>query len=347
MAPAMNDKVTDMGAIARNPAWLAHRYDERQDQIHLIHVDREQRASATFLTDEYLKPDPPLVVSRSAMLAEAPAPAPMHFIFHTAYCCSTLLARALDRPGMASTLKEPVLLNDMVGWRHRGGTGRQIAMVMDQGLGLLARPFAAGEAMIIKPSNIVNGLIPAMMAMKPDAKALLLYAPLEQYLSSIARKGLWSRRWARELLIKQIRDGAIPFGFDQSDYLELTDLQAAAVGWLAQKAQFAALLQSLGSDRVRSLDSDRLMADPAGSMAELIRHFRLSIDDGGIDAILAGPAFTTDSKTGNAFGAERRNDDKRQAIAAHGEEIAMVLHWAEELAKRFDVPMQLDHGLAG
>ena len=89
------------------------------------------------------------------------------------------------------------------------------------------------------------------------------------------------------------------------------------------------------------------MAEPASSMAALIRHFRLSIDDGGIDAILAGPAFTTDSKTGNAFGAERRSDDKRQAIAAHGEEIAMVLRWAEELATRFEVPMQLDHGLAG
>lgn len=328
-----------------DPAWLAHRYDERQDLIHFIHAERGHRASATFLTDEYLRPAPPLMMARSDALAQAPAPAPVHFIFHSAYCCSTLLARALDRPGMASTLKEPVLLNDMVGWRHRGAEGRQVAMILDQGLGLLARPFAAGEAMVIKPSNVVNGLIPAMMAMKPDAKALLLYAPLDQYLSSIARKGLWSRRWARELLVKQLRDGVIPFGLEQSDYLELTDLQAAAVGWLAQKMQFSTLLRSVGSGRARSLDSERLMADPAASLAALISHFGLMIDDESLKEILAGPAFTTDSKTGVAFGAQRRSDDRKQAIAVHGEEIAMVLRWAEELAKRFDVPMQLDHAL--
>jgi hypothetical protein len=331
--------------LLRDPAWLPHRYDPQYDAFHFIRAERAERAGATFLTDEYLPGRTPVVLARDQAMQGAPTSAAINFIFHSAYCCSTLLARALDRPGMASTLKEPVLLNDMVGWRHRGGEGRRIAMILDQGLRLLARPFEPGEAVVIKPSNLVNGLMPVMMAMKPHARALLLYAPLDQYLSSIARKGLWSRRWARELLVKQLRDGSIPFGMEQIDYLELTDLQAAAVGWLAQKAQFAALPRSAGPDRVRSLDSERLMADPSGTLKALTHHFGLAIDEGGIGEILAGPAFTTDSKTGSAFGAQRRGEDKRQAIAAHGEEIAMVMRWAEELASRFDVPMQLDHGL--
>ena len=331
--------------LLSNPSWLPHRYDERRDAFHLLQVDRAGRAGIPFLTDEHLQGRAPRVVDRAQAVAAAPAAAPVHFIFHSAYCCSTLLARLLDMPGVASTLKEPVFLNDMVGWRHRGGEGRRIAMVLDQGLGLLARPFDAGEAVIIKPSNLVNALIPAMMAMKPDAKALLLYAPLEQYLSSIARKGMWSRRWARELLVKQLRDGSIPFGLEQADYLELTDLQAAAIGWLAQKVQFAALLRSAGPDRVRSLNSEILMADPPVMLKALACHFGLAMDEQGIDATLNGPAFTTDSKTGKAFGTKRRSEDKKQAIAVHGDEIAMVLVWAEELARRFKVPMQLDHAL--
>ncbi|WHO39200.1 hypothetical protein PMI04_000945 [Sphingobium sp. AP49] len=329
-----------------NPAWLAHRYDERQDSFHLVEADRQTRAKATFLTDEHLAPGPPMVIQRTEALALAPAPSPVHFIFHSAYCCSTLLARALDLPGKATTLKEPVLLNDMVGWRHRGGDGKRIAMVMDQGLRLLARPFAAGESVIMKPSNVVNGLIPAMMAMRPDARALFLHAPLEQYLSSIARKGLWSRRWARELLVKQMRDGSIPFGFEQHDYLELTDLQAAAVGWLAQQALFARLLREYGPARARSLDSEALMQDPRRTMVALVAHFDLPLSNADMDAMLTGPAFATDSKTGDAFGAERRSQDRQTAMAVHGEEIGMVLRWAEEIAVRFQVPMQLPHPLA-
>jgi hypothetical protein len=331
--------------MLHDPAWLPHRYDPQHDAFHFIRADRAERAGATFLTDEYLPGRSPVVVARDPMMQAAPASAPIHFLFHSAYCCSTLLARALDLPGQASTLKEPVLLNDLVGWRHRGGEGRRIAMILDQGLRLLARPFAPGEAVILKPSNVVNALIPAMMAMRPDARILFLHAPLEQYLSSIARKGMWTRLWVRELMVKQMRDGLIQLGLDEPAYLQLTDLQAAAVGWLAQQAQFANLLRSSGPDRARSLDSERLMADPLGHLAALAAHYGLTLDGPAIDAVLEGPAFATDSKTGTRFGAGQRQADRAGALAVHGEEIAMVLRWAQEVAARFSIPMTLPQPL--
>lgn len=333
--------------LLSDPSWLPHRYDERQDAFHLLQVDRAGRAAIPFLTDEHLAGRPSIILERDKALAAAPGAAPIHFIFHSAYCCSTLLARLLDMPGVASTLKEPVLLNDMVGWRHRGGEGRRIAMVLDQGLGLLARPFAAGEATVIKPSNVVNALIPAMMAMRGGARALLLYAPLEQYLSSIARKGMWSRLWVRELLVKQLRDGMVQLGLDEAALLQLTDLQAAAVGWLAQQQQFAGLLRTLGPARVRSLDSERLMADLPALLDALVRHFGLDAGRAAIDAALAGPALATDSKTGNAFADDQRQQQRRQSLDQHGEEISMVLAWADEIATRFAIPMLLDHPLGG
>lgn len=334
-----------MAQIVADPVWLMHRYDDGRDAFHFIHADRGARSAATFLTDQHLQPGAPVVLGRDAALALAPPAAPVHFIFHSAYCCSTLLARALDMPGIATTLKEPVLFNDLVGWRHRGGAGRDIAMVLDHGLRLLARPFGAGEAVIVKPSNVANALIAPVMAMRPTAHALFLYAPLEQYLSSIARKGMWSRIWVRELLVKLLRDGLIQLGLDETGYLQLTDLQAAAVGWLAQQAHFAALLRSLGPQRARSLNSEEWMADPHTGLAALARHFGLTIDATRIDAVLAGPAFTTDSKTGAGFGPDQRDADRQDALAIHGEEIAMVLRWAKEIATRFGIPMALEHRL--
>src|SRR5437763_16680188 len=172
------------------------------------------RRSVPFLTDEHLpSAEGPLVVRRKESLAVTGTPSAIHFLFHSAYCCSTLLANAYDAEGVASSFKEPAILNDLVGWRHRGGDPARVAEVLDDSLRLLARPFDEGEASVVKPSNVVNALAPAMLAMRPQAGCVLLHAPLRVYLGSIAGKGLWGRLWVRDLLMKQLKDGLIDLGF--------------------------------------------------------------------------------------------------------------------------------------
>lgn len=73
------------------------------------------------MTDDYLPPDRrPLALQRSELRASAAEPAPLHLVLHLAFFCSTPAARALDVPGVARALKEPVLLNDLVGCRRQG-----------------------------------------------------------------------------------------------------------------------------------------------------------------------------------------------------------------------------------
>ena len=43
---------------------------------------------------------------------------------------------------------------------------------MEEALQLLARPWQAGETGVIKPSNVVNGLAPAMLAARPEGARL-------------------------------------------------------------------------------------------------------------------------------------------------------------------------------
>ncbi len=175
-----------------DPLWLADRYDPEQDAVNFRYVDRDGHRAATFLTDKYLGTSiSPVVVKREEALAAQPPQAPIHFIFHSAFCCSTLLARAVDVPGVAMGLIEPVILSDIVGWRQRGGDPRRIRQVLDGALTLLARPFTHGEAVVVKPSNVCNGLAEAMMALRPDSRALLIYAPLPLFLGSVAKKGMW------------------------------------------------------------------------------------------------------------------------------------------------------------
>ena len=287
-------------AILKDANWLAHRFDEAQDAFQFRHAPRAAHAKATFLTDEYLGPEPnPVVMPRGKAMGLCPAAGPVHFIFHSAFCCSTMLARAFDLPGKAMGLKEPVLFNDIAGWRFRGAQGPRVAEALDQAMDLLARPFAPGEVTVIKPSNLVNPLAPAMMQLRPQANALLLRAPLPIFLKSVAKKEMWGRLWVRDLLVKQLREGNfVDLGFEQSDYLGLTDLQAAAVGWLAQQALFHRMVAQYGQSRVRSLDSETLLDRPRACMSALADLFDVALDEAALDAILSGPAFATSSKTG-------------------------------------------------
>lgn len=326
------------------PEWLAHRYDPQQDAVHFVRADRKTRRSIPFLTDEYLpSAAEPLVARRSDSLAVATNPAPIHFIFHSAYCCSTLLANAYDREGTASSFKEPVILNDLAGWRQRGGEPSRVAEVLEGALRLLARPFRRGEAAVVKPSNVVNAFAPAMLAMRPEASCVLLHAPLRVYLGSIAGKGLWGRLWVRELLTKIRADGMVGLGFEADDLFLQTDLQVAAVGWLAQHQHFARLAKQYPG-RVRTLESETLLARPEEALAAIDALFGLA-SDAAARARTAERVFTRHAKFGGTFNREDRIAGQRAAADVHGDEVDKVIAWAEAVANSagvaFDLPSPL------
>lgn len=327
-------------SIARDAQWLPHRYDAEHDAIHFRLTPRAQHRAATFLTDDHLPPvAAPAIVRRTDVRAAVDTRAPLHFIFHSAFCCSTLLARAFDIEGRAMGLKEPTILNDLVGCAGRGMTPAQLAERLDDALALLARPFRPGEAVVVKPSNVVNPMAAAMLGMRPDAHALLLYAPLRDYLNSIARKAMDGRLWVRDLLVKLLGFRLIDLGFGGEDYLRHTDLQTAAVGWLAQHALFARLSDRFGSGRVRTLDSGLVTARPGEVTDALGRLFGVPLDEQEIAAVVAGPAFTRHSKSEARFGNEDRRAEQRDAAAVHGDEIEKVAVWAEAVAASAGVPL--------
>jgi hypothetical protein len=333
-------------SVRLTPDWLAHRYDPTHDAVHFVQVDRLTRHSATFLTDQYLPTDlKPLVLRRQDALANAVAPAPIHFIFHSAFCCSTLLAVAMDREAIATGFKEPVILNDLVGWRRRSAPAPRLAEALDSAMSLLARPFEAGEAAIIKPSNVINGLAPGMLAMRPNARAILLYAPLRVFLTSIAKKGLDGRLWARELFLGLRADGLVQrLGFDDKAFFGQTDLQIAAAGWLAQQALFADIIGSKAGPRVRSMSSEALLSNPKASVEAAAKHFALRLTSEDVAEIVAGP-FQRNAKSGDAFGKGEREQEHRSAAAAHADEIEKVAVWAEAVAATAAIPLELSAAL--
>lgn len=333
--------------VARDPSWLPHHYDATLDAIQFTHVTRDEQRAATFLTDEYLPKERVLLPFGRAQVAAAATAetAPMHFILHSAFCCSTLVAGIFDRDGMATTLKEPQILNDIMGVLRRGADPRQVGQILDNALSLLARPFQPGEALIVKPSNILNGMARGLLTLRPRSNALLLYAPLETFVTSVAKKGIDGRLWVRELFIGQRTDGMVQnLGFTDEQFFGQTDLQIAAITWLAQQALFAQLIQQ-APDRTRTLDSATLLQRPIEAVDALAGFFGVALQPGDKDAIAAGPAFRKHAKSGESFSTSDREREYRDATAAHGDEIRKVVRWAEIVSETAGIPLSLGNAL--
>ena len=332
-----------VGDVARDPLWLPHRYDPGHDAIHFRRLDRAGHDTATFLIDADLPAGSGDMVLRrdeSAAAAEA-STGPLHFVFHSAYCCSTLIARALSVPGVAMGLKEPQILNDVVGWRRRDGETLKLAVVLDDVLKLLAQPFSAGETVVVKPSNVVNAIAPFILAQRPAARALLLYAPLSSYLASIIKKGMTGALWVREHFIGAVTDGIVDLGFSQSQFFRQTDLQIAAMGWLAQHMLFAKVTAQFGPDRVRSLDVETLLANKERAMLALAVHFNLHLNEADVARMVEGPAFTRHSKNLDRFDVTDRFREQAAARHEDREEIEKVATWTAAVAEHIGLSLQL------
>jgi hypothetical protein len=250
-----------------------------------------------------------------------------------------MLVRALDVPGSAMGISEPVVLNDMVGWRRRGADIRRHAMVMDQSLCQLSRPWGPGEAVVLKPSNIFNGLAMGALHIRPQSRALLLFSPIEEFLLSVARKGMWCRLWVRELLEILLQQGIVDLGFEPRDYLRQTDLQVAGVGWLAQHMLFHRMASHYGSGRIATLDSETLTQDPTAAVAKVAGHFELSSQAPSDYAKHA--AIGRNSKSGGGFERGERQLDQAHAREIYGDEIEKVAEWIRVVGERRGISLEL------
>jgi hypothetical protein len=324
--------------LLADPDWFPHRIDVRSGTVRFLYLPRDVQRAATFLADEYLPKSAPHVDLAAAELqGRLAATGRLYFVFHSAFCCSTLLARALDVPGRAFGLKEPAALNDLAAARLMQTPAPRVTELLDRALSLFARTSTAAEAIVVKPSNVANNLLELCLELRPETRAVLMYSQPAVFLRSVAKKGLWGRTWARQLFQTLRPTAALDTGFTADESFRQSDLQIAGLCWLMHHAQFVRAVGRFG-ERVRTLDSTALLAAPDRALAGVSDFFGLGLTREVATSITSGPAFSENSKS-MTQGYDRvvRAEEHAAVDAAHGEEIGMVVNWVESVARHCGV----------
>jgi hypothetical protein len=318
-APSEADPLAD-------PHWFPEGFDSHRGEFLLVAADRPLLAAQTFLDGRWERSGLPRMRAGSAIDRLPATNNPARIIWHTGFCCSTLLARMLDRPSRNLSLCEPQVLVDIAAERRTGAISRDAASSAAQhALVLLSRPFSPGEHVTIKPSPAANALL-QLITMHPAPRMLFLYSDCRSFLISIYKMGEEGRKYIRRLFLALLADGHIQARWPTAKLLTMSDLELAAVLWHMQIAEFLRVWPAIEPGSAASLDCDAFLASPEDTSVRLDRLFSLGIGAEYLRDVIAGPLFRRNSKTGEAdFDVTRRTGEHRRIGREIGDDLNRIV----------------------
>ncbi|MBJ7574970.1 hypothetical protein [Luteimonas sp. MC1828] len=259
-----------------------------------------------------------------------PAVAPaLAWLFHTSFCCSTLLARALHVPPHSTSLKEPLVLRRLADARHAGWP---LDGLLEASVALLSRPWFPGAAVVVKPTHAALNVAEDLMASAPASRGIVLTSSLEDFVVSNLKKTTETRLKIPELAERALRAGGLASRLPAAA-LQPPDLSAAAtLQWAAQRDLCTRVLDTRG-EQLRVLDASAFLADVAGVALRCNAWLRLGIPPD----LLAGRVERVVSQNAKAvahgYGPDRRRRDAAALRQAHEREVGQALDWFQRFVR--------------
>lgn len=304
-----------------DPRWFPADLDVAADRVAMLHIDEEVVERSTFM-DTRLEADlsNARVLDRSEM-APCGAPAsPPGWLFHTSFCCSTLLARILSAPPGVMVFREPLLLRRLADARNGQ---RALGGWVEAGVNMLARPWAPSGRVLIKPTHAALNIAGDLMRASRGSRALVLTSSLDDFLISNVKKTEETQSRIPLLVERALQAGTWHKRLPPSAFAPPSLIAAAGLQWAAQRELLVELVAQVGPDRIRTLDAAGLLADVPALAQRSAAWLELPVDAGviaerarllaGRHAKLETRAFDRETRAAEAAMIETmfRNDLKR------------------------------------
>jgi hypothetical protein len=305
--------------------WFAADLHVPDRRFGLLHIDDGVIARSSFLDNRIEAPLADATPCPVATCAAADLPrAPIAWLFHTSFCASTLLARALHVAPFAIALKEPFVLRRLSDARH---AGRSLDGLIDPTVRLLSRPWHPGGAVVLKPTHVALNLAPDLLAASPDSRAVVLTCSLEDFLISNLKKSPDSQAKIPTLAERMIVAANLHARLPAAALQPPDVLCAAGLQWAATRELVLDAAAAAGPDRLRVLDMQPLLDDLPRAVAGCARWLRLAIPSDALAAHAAAEGARNAKAPDVAYGAERRAYEASLVVQHYGDPIRRAVAW--------------------
>lgn len=340
MPITLDDLLTD-------PALMLFAYEA--DHAQFVRMDRDSYFNSIFC-DQRVKPSSPGIIrvplaplldGWKARGAKRPQ---LNFIHHMAQSGSTLLARAIDRPGKSLVIREPLHLRQLgvqAGTEAAATQREPWQSMLDFSLAMLGKRFGPDQPVIVKGSVPVSLIAGNIANAAPGSPTILLYYRLKDYCSAVLRTAR-HQQWLASVVDEiGLRDDPA-----------LGDLRDAGIGekaaalWLLLTTRMTRLLAD--EPAAFSLDANLLFDQPAQTIEKVSAFFATPVLAEEARQIAASSLFTTYSKNpAVAYDPGQRVQRRLETESALSEEIRRAEDWANLRAERLGLPKSLVRPLFG
>jgi len=262
-------------------------------------------------------------------------------LVHTAFCGSTLLARALDHPNYSFVYKEPQALIDLVTMKQAGDVFCADDDDWSALLGLCLQQFrkswSSTEVSVLKPSNWVNILLPDLVRCSGNYRAVLLTGSPRDFLLATIRGGrdrfAYVLKFFNQIQLEFPSYAPVIHGIDRDGGSGLLkSLKYCALAYHLQLQVFDRICADAGRNRqirTKRLKMDELLADPVSSVKSVAQHLKIDLPE---HLIVSNrkEVFSRYSKdTGTPFEAGRTAEINNDIEQQYCQDLDMAIRWYE------------------
>jgi hypothetical protein len=309
-----------------DPHWFPVDLDVRGRRYAFLRLDDEVLTKSAFLDNRI---DADLSDSRPVLLDDIPGGIPaghVGWLFHTSFCCSTLLARILHFPRHQVCLKEPLVLRRLGDARYEG---QEAGPLVSTTVRLLARPWDDGASVVIKPTHAALNIAADLLRETPAARAVVLTSTLEDFLVSNLKKTRETQSKIPQLADRALRAVASRLRFPEEAYSPPDLLCVAALQWAAQQELIRDIQEGAGPQRVWILEQGELLADIPRMAEQVVQWLGLRVPQADFAAHASAISQHNAKAPEIEYGAEKRQAESRMITNMFSQELGRALQWAE------------------
>jgi len=342
-------------SIFSSPDIFPEKIDLPGRKLHCCHMTAGSYEQSPFLDHRIIRSDTGTkIYDIGKLLSLMPdiTPPVTHYVYHNAFCCSTLFSRCLNAARHTMILREPNVLMEVASFYRFRGTSllpdldpQVINDLFRLVSTLMSRRYPHYNDVIIKPSDACNNLMARLLNLNPHNKCILMYSDLERFLVAILKlpqRKEWIKLRANELFTDEINNREKLPVFSRS----LDSPQVAAYVWVLHMKKMRGLIKEIGSGRVCSLNSEHFMSSQTETIAASLRFLGIETNRNDINNHISDIIQSHSKADSQEYGYRQREHDFRNLREELANDVEYGIEWAR---KSFGNPAvsDLDNPLPG